>query len=451
MNNVYVICPAHVVTGGVELLHQLAYKLNLLGINAYIYYINPSNVKASVPAVYLKYNVRIAEEIDDKSDNLIIFPEVYIPYIKSIKNAKCVLWWLSVDNAVGSKEDFDYVLNNKELIHFSQSEYSTQMLLSHQIPNERIYWLCDYINSEFLHLNNNSDKEKVREDVVLFNPKKGFQKTASIISKSNGFIKWQALAGFTPAQMRKVLSNAKVYIDFGNHPGRDRIPREATMCGCCLITNRMGSAANKIDVAIDEKYKFDVDASDEEILETIYKLISNYDNEKEEYAEYCHRSAEEFKSFETDLLSIFENYFTIFEKKYTESELLNIIENHIENEEYNMAYPFIIKYRLEKYTENTHFTKLEADVRIALGEYHEAEYIVKEGLKNAPNDYDLMLLWAKALLKMNCVEDFMQCIEKCRSAMNMSKGTEDENRVVMTAMSYIEIINNFISEANTKQ
>lgn len=29
------------------------------------------------------------------------------------------------------------------------------------------------------------------------------------------------------------MRKAKVYIDFGFHPGKDRIPREAVMCGAC--------------------------------------------------------------------------------------------------------------------------------------------------------------------------------------------------------------------------
>jgi hypothetical protein len=48
-----------------------------------------------------------------------------------------------------------------------------------------------------------------------------------------------------------------VYIDFGNHPGRDRIPREAAAMGCVVITNRRGSAENDVDIPIPNFLKID--------------------------------------------------------------------------------------------------------------------------------------------------------------------------------------------------
>ena len=47
----------------------------------------------------------------------------------------------------------------------------------------------------------------------------------------------------------------------------NRIPREAAMCGCCVITNRNGSAANNVDVQIADKYKFDNEADEKQVIE----------------------------------------------------------------------------------------------------------------------------------------------------------------------------------------
>ena len=49
----------------------------------------------------------------------------------------------------------------------------------------------------------------------------------------------------TPEQVVDLMSESKVYIDFGNHPGKDRIPREAVINGCCVITGVRGSARFK--------------------------------------------------------------------------------------------------------------------------------------------------------------------------------------------------------------
>ena len=46
------------------------------------------------------------------------------------------------------------------------------------------------------------------------------------------------------------------YIDFGPHPGMDRLPREAALAGCIVITNREGAAAHDEDVPLPPEYKF---------------------------------------------------------------------------------------------------------------------------------------------------------------------------------------------------
>ena len=52
------------------------------------------------------------------------------------------------------------------------------------------------------------------------------------------------------------MMESKVYIDFGNHLGKDRIPREVAS-GCCIITGKTGADKYKEDVYIGEKFKFD--------------------------------------------------------------------------------------------------------------------------------------------------------------------------------------------------
>lgn len=60
----------------------------------------------------------------------------------------------------------------------------------------------------------------------------------------------------TTQQIIKILDESMVYIDFGNHPGKDRIPREAALRNCIVMTNKSGSAANDIDIPIPAEYKF---------------------------------------------------------------------------------------------------------------------------------------------------------------------------------------------------
>jgi len=55
----------------------------------------------------------------------------------------------------------------------------------------------------------------------------------------------------------KLLQKAKVYIDFDYHPRKDRLPREAAILGCCVITRKRGSAKFFEDVPIPDEYKFE--------------------------------------------------------------------------------------------------------------------------------------------------------------------------------------------------
>ena len=98
-------------------------------------------------------------------------------------------------------------------------------------------------------------------------PKRELNIQMRIREKSGSRINFQAIAAprrgrrrrgrskLSPEQVQAMLKKAKVYIDFGGHPGMDRIPREAALAGCIVVTNREGSAAFRQDVPIPSQYK----------------------------------------------------------------------------------------------------------------------------------------------------------------------------------------------------
>jgi hypothetical protein len=105
-----------------------------------------------------------------------------------------------------------------------------------------------------------------------------------------------------------LLKKAKVYIDFGNHPGKDRIPREAAVLGCCVIVGKRGSAKYYEDVPIPEEYKFDVRKCNiDSIISKIFYCFNNYEyliNDFEYYRKCIHS---EPNNFLNDLKKIFNN------------------------------------------------------------------------------------------------------------------------------------------------
>lgn len=424
---IHILCPAHLASGGPELLHQLGYKLNLLGFDANIFYYNPREGVDPVCEQYRKYGVPYTDAFDPSLDTMLVIPEPMIPWVPKLEGFQRVVWWLSVDNANYENDELEYMRTHTDVLHLVQSQYAFDFLQENGIDKERIFYLSDYINSEFLLSAQNLKEECSRENVVLFNPRKGISKTLDLISKSTWRIRWQALSGLTPYGMREVMKRAKVYIDFGHHPGKDRIPREAALCGCCVLTNKKGSAGNAIDVPIPERYKFDESSSDSQILDCIYQLLEQYETKKDDYTAYVEKIKKEFVEFEKDIV----RFFGAFLKKHetnpeSAEQCVEDILRQIESGNYDKALQRLVDYRICGYEENLTVNILETVIRIGLGEYPEAEICALRGLEKEPENYELYLNLAHISFLTNRRRE---CLEYCEKAIRYSHGTPDEEYV----------------------
>ena len=106
----------------------------------------------------------------------------------------------------------------------------------------------------------------------------------------------------TSSEVEECLSEAKVYIDFGEHPGKDRIPREAAVCGCCVVTGRRGAAGNDVDVPIHPRYKFaDRLENIPAILDCIRRLLAEYPQRIADFAAYRASIRKEKALFEREV------------------------------------------------------------------------------------------------------------------------------------------------------
>lgn len=317
MNKIYIISPTYTATGGTELLHQLSDALIDNDINVYMYYIG--NYEGSkVKERFNHYKKNISTQIEDDEKNLVIVPETLIRELYKFKKAKKAIWWLSVDFYPGSQRikinlmytivryirDLKLRLFDKNWIHFVQSEYANQYLLNERhIPKSKIYPLSDYISGKFFK--GLSADVNNRKNTVLYNPKKGFEFTQKLIHACPE-IEWVPLINLSPEQMKNTMLSSKVYIDFGNHPGKDRIPREAALCGCCVITGKRGSARNSLDVKIPEKYKFDDTVDNiQNIKEQIEYCLRFYQESQKDFRDYIIKIKNEETQFEQDVYDYF--------------------------------------------------------------------------------------------------------------------------------------------------
>jgi hypothetical protein len=342
---IFVACPANLATGGIEDLHQLAYHLRKdLGIDAYMYYYDFNDRAFDSPVhpgykVYGNPYVTKLNEVEDDKRNIIIVPEIQegISLLQHFKNIRKGVWFLSVDNYYLSRfitrrfglfvilinkisgflikrPLLDANITSKKFLGKLVNKFKSRVLIDNKFklmnkydykkdPILKLldfymfqshyafehfeelnpkYYLSDYINEDFLKIQTDLSK---KENMVVYNPKKGFAFTEKIIKRAKD-IQFVPLINMTRDEVIKTLQKAKVYIDFGNHPGRDKIPRETVILGCCVIINKRGSAAFYEDVPIPDEYKFE--DRDENIPKIVDKIRDCFDNYEERYKDFEH-------------------------------------------------------------------------------------------------------------------------------------------------------------------
>ena len=218
---VYVACPGNTHTGGPELLHQLASLLIQYGIDAYMFYTSQTS-ENPVDYAYRKYYVPYVFEVEDKPHNVLILYEMIGERYFEYKNVQKVFWWLSVDgyiqktaNAVGGllsnpleksmPKCFYFQPEETGTEHWVQSEYARQFVMLNGIHEKNIYVVEDYLNQAFISQASNIDLS-IKEDVVAFNPSKGFHITRQIIEMAPE-LKWCPIQGMTAEQVQFVFSS----------------------------------------------------------------------------------------------------------------------------------------------------------------------------------------------------------------------------------------------------
>ncbi|WP_278702005.1 hypothetical protein [Phocaeicola sartorii] len=312
-NKIYVLTPVIPATGGTELLQQLVFKLRQFGADAYIYYLDIYEDSPVYTVFNSHYNNPIATEIEDKANNVMIVPENAITYLFKHKRIQKAVWWLSVDNYKGAnmkKSDIFHTVYrclydryvrfvDRKWIHFVQSEYAyIYCTEKRHILADRIFHLSDYLNKTFIE-SASSVVPQSRKNQILYNPRKGCEFTKKLIQQASNLL-WIPIQNMSAEEVKNLMLESKIYIDFGNHPGKDRIPREAAICGMCIITGLKGAAGNSVDVAIPAKYKFEENNIDE-IISCINFMLNNFEDVKCDFDLYREKIKKEESLFEYEI------------------------------------------------------------------------------------------------------------------------------------------------------
>lgn len=330
MKKILVFCPANYSSGGPELLHQLCFQLRELGYASFMYYYgyDPNKCDNPIHKNYAHYQNPYVVTYKDDIDNICVVPEAYTQAFYYIQKGIKILWWLSVDNFVGNfmkvKEGTKccsaginisyrwkvfrhkiYDVRRTDInYHLVQSAYAADYCNSLGISNKKILFLSDYLNDSYIErAQKNTGVQK--EDLILYNPKKGIKFTRKLM-KSASSLSWIPIVNMTYDEVIELMQKSKLYIDFGNHPGKDRLPREAAINGCCVITGTRGSAAYQKDVPIPSNYKIEgIDDNISQIINLIDDVCKNYTKHTANFREYRKFILGEKEQFEKDTRNVF--------------------------------------------------------------------------------------------------------------------------------------------------
>lgn len=314
----YVLAIRNNTSGGSETLHQFAAKVKKCGGDVAMYYPDDTE-KVGTPAKFKIYNLAVVTKIEDSSENVLLVPETETKYLFKFKNIKKCIWWLSLDNYYGfttitglirSAQRHNipkifyplycpviflkkkltpnyYHFNNMHIdMHLYNCEYVKTYLKEKGINKNNYLYLCGPIREDFFVKSKNYQKQ----EIVIYNPKKNYEFTKQVIKrlqKARKSIKCIPIQNMTPTQIVELMDSAKVYIDFGQFPGPERIPREAVTRNCNIITSLYGSARNNDDVLVPKKFKIDAKKKNlDVIVSKVLELLDNYDYHVGEYDAY---------------------------------------------------------------------------------------------------------------------------------------------------------------------
>ena len=343
---VYILAPAGVYTGGPECLHQLAYYISkIFKVRTLIYYL-PNETKRPTHKNFKHYNISHTNIIEDQKDNVLIMPEHYmfLQFGLNYSNIQKIIWWLSVDNYFGFKFNYQFkkiirsilkvpykiilffnkitnyyfgiftyhdylkliykfseLKKQKEIeqasLHLVQSYYAYNFLKD-ELKN--LQFLFDFQNEKLLK----SSKYKNKKENLICYSHKSNEFIKLLKEKSNEtFIE---LKNFTSKQIIQIFKKTKIYVDFGYHPGKDKMPREAILFDNCIITNYKGSANNKFDIPINKNFKFLQKYNElDKINSVIDSIFRNYKKKIKLFMSYKKKVLNEEKIFKKQLLNIF--------------------------------------------------------------------------------------------------------------------------------------------------
>lgn len=252
-----IFCPAGSVSGGPEALHQFCGALRDRGVDAAVVYYGRGGV-AAIPPPYHYCRAAVRPRASDDPGTVIVVPEVATSLAWRFPAARKAIWWLSVDNFIKWRHlnaGPSVLTPRPDLVHLCQSHYARDFLA--RSGAHPVLMLTDYLTPGTFA----PGAATGRLPAIAYNPRKAPDVLQRLLAEP-GERAWIALEGLDKPSLADLLRQVRLYVDFGPHPGRDRLPREAAACGAVVITGRRGAAGFDGDLPLPARFRLDEASGD---------------------------------------------------------------------------------------------------------------------------------------------------------------------------------------------
>lgn len=308
-------------TGGPLAIHQAASKVKAHGGEVGILYIKNDkphkafdlrgerivskigfwdSLKISGQLKAFGFPARVSFSRDDHFIVPEVLPDVAYRLLRlGCKNVS--LWWLSVDNFPLSKM---HTLQNQLLMrkcrHLCQSEYAADFVWRHGASS--VSMLSDEID---LHVSKDlpSISERTNDLCYLPNKSAGADELLEHLSREFSIVR---LENMSRSQITETLLDTRIFLDFGHHPGKDRVPREAALCGAIPVVRAEGAARFEQDVPLPKELLIESRTffDGPEFVSRIHDILNNSDEFDDALSRYRAKIASEKQAFDSEIQAL---------------------------------------------------------------------------------------------------------------------------------------------------
>ena len=234
-------------------------------------------------------------------DACFIVPEVMPEAAIQLLDMGCrnvYIWWLSVDNFPLSRlQELDVLALFRQCTHLCQSAYAREFVQVHGATNTLM--LSDV--TDVGEVTNTPDVSSRKYDIAYLPAKaKGAGSALKELEKRFSLV---ALKNMSRIEIKQTLEQSRIFLDFGHHPGKDRVPREAALCGAIPVVRKQGAATFQEDVPLPPDLLLETALFFDEpaLVARLEVILRDVEKWKARLAEYRRRIKKETGIFDSEI------------------------------------------------------------------------------------------------------------------------------------------------------